>query len=166
MGDVGGTRKDIRYTTVILRETSVADERWAVQQAERVVMVKGAPKLLMSDSEYRLALTLRHCDAFECGGLRLEQSMLSLDLLGKLSNHDLGLIETRVFLIQMAAQLRYGVITQAQFDSLLAQPEAAAPQPVGEAQSVGQVAAESEFRPALLADYAGAGADGAVARLG
>ncbi|MEY2689816.1 MAG: hypothetical protein RL375_4015 [Pseudomonadota bacterium] len=163
--------KSIKYRTVHLRETNVADERWAQRQAERVVVVGGAHKLLVSDADFRFAMTARHIEAFECDGQKIPQAVIDLELLGKLSAHDLGLIEQRIFILTLAAEVRYGHITQAQFEALAggtaaADEAPAAPQPVGQATGVGSPAAEPGPGPALLADYAGAAAHGAPARPG
>lgn len=163
--------KTIRYRTVHLRETTVADERWAQRQAERVVVVAGAHKLLVSDADFRFALTCRHIEAFECDGQRIGQAVIDLELLGKLSAHDLGLIEQRIFLLTLAAEVRYGHISQADFDAIASgtkQPDQAhgAPQPVGQVAELGAAAAQPEPGPALLADYAGHAADSAPARHG
>lgn len=159
--------KTLRYRTVRLRETTVADERAAVRMAERVVTVGGVPKLLVSDADFRYAMTLRHCERFTCDGMTLPQAVLDLDVFGKLSPHDLQLIEERVVLITLAAQVRYGVLTQAEFDAFVAGRAptggAASPQPVGQAAGVGPVAGVLESGPALLADYAGGAAHGTAA---
>jgi len=160
--------KTIRYRVVHLRETTVADERAAQRLAERVVMLGGVPKLLVSDADFRFALTMRHIDAFECDGQRIGQPVIDLDLMGKLSSHDLGLIEQRVFLLTMAAELRYGNISQADFDLIAAggqpaQAGAAAPQPVGQAAGLGPDGSALVPGPALLTDYLGGDAAGAPA---
>lgn len=158
--------KTLRYRVVRLRETTVADERAATRMAERVVMVAGSAKLLVSEADFRFAMTLRHIESVECDGLVLQGPVLDLDLLGKLSPHDLGLVEQRVFLVAMAAEVRYGTLSQAEFDALLTgtQPQApAAPQPVGQAAGVGEAPADAQPGPALLADFAGGGAAGAPA---
>jgi phage FluMu protein gp41 len=150
--------KTLRYRLVRLRETTVADERAALRMAERV-MVGGQPKLLASDADFQFCLTLRHIDALECDGQVIPGSMVDLDLFGKLTSHDLGLVEQRVFLINLAAELRYGNISQADFDAVLAGQApagkgAGAPQPMGQAAELGAPAAGTEPGPALLADYA------------
>ena len=157
--------KTIRYSRVHLRETTVADERAAQRLAERVMMVGGVPKLMVSEADFRYALTMRHIEAFECDGQRIGQHIIDLELLGKLSSHDLGLIEQRVFLITVAAEVRYGNMSQADFDAVMAgqapkAAPAATPQPVGQVAELGQHAAQPEPGPALLADYAGAAAAG------
>ena len=157
----------VPYRTVHLRETTVGDERAALRMAERAVLVQGEYKLLVSDADFRYAMTLRHIEALECDGVRLPQAMLGMDVLDKLSPHDLQLIEQRIFLIEMAAQLRYGVITQEQFAAIMGgvqQPhEVAAPKPAGQAAPVGHALAATGPVPAMLADYAGAPAHGAGA---
>ena len=55
----GGKRIPIYYKAVTLRDTNVADERWAVKQAERAILVNGTYQLLESKADYRLAMTDR-----------------------------------------------------------------------------------------------------------
>jgi len=154
--------KTIRYRVVKLRETNTADEREAVRLAERVVMVGGQPKLLMSDADFRFALTMKHVDAFRCDSLVIERSMIDLDVMGKLSPHDVGLIESRVFLMTLAAEVRYGNLTQQAFDEAWAGSKAptAAPQPLGQAAGSGAGFAADQPGPQMLAAYAGADAPG------
>lgn len=163
-----GQRVDIRYKTVSLRETNVADERKACQLAERVMMVGNAPKLLVSEAENRLAMTMLHCASFHCSDMVIDQSVMNLDTFGKLSSHDLALIEERVFLIELAAQVRYGALSQEAFDAVFAAQstskpaEVSAPQPVGQADPMGGLAPESQPGPALLTDFTGDAANSAV----
>ncbi|QDL55936.1 phage tail assembly protein [Rhodoferax aquaticus] len=151
--------KLLRYRTVKMRETTVADERIAARLAERVVSVGGASKLLVSDSDFRYAMTMRHCDSFECDGTKLPQAVLDLDIFGKLSPHDLQLIEERVVLIALVAQVRYGVISQEEFDQFAAgrmpAGTATSPQPVGQAANVGSNDGLDQSGPALLTDFTG-----------
>jgi phage FluMu protein gp41 len=158
--------RPIKYMTVRLRETSVADERIAQRLAERVVLVGGQHKLLVSDADFRYAMTIRHIEAFECDGQKIPQALIDADLVGKLSSHDLGLIEQRVFLVSLAAEVRYGNMSQAEFE-LIANGRApgapTSPQRGGQAADLGQAVAESEPGPALLADYVRDPADGAPA---
>lgn len=159
--------KTIKYKVVRLRETTVADERAAARMAERVLVVGGSPRLLVSESDFRYAMTMRHIEAFVCDGQEIPQAVLDLDLFGKLSAHDLQLIEERVALITLAAQVRYGAITQAEFDVFVAGQQVAgvpqSPQLGGQAAGVGEYASDAESGPALLADYAGDAAQGAAA---
>ena len=162
--------RTLRYRTVTLRETTVADERAATRAAERVVSVRGEPKLLVSDADFRFALTARHVVAFEADAAnRIGDGLVDAELLERLSSHDLALIEQRIFLITLAAEVRYGNITREQFEAALAgrpkdAPGApAAPQPVGQAADVGAAAAAPEPGPAMLADYAGDAAAGPAA---
>ena len=159
--------KHLFYKVVHLRETSVADERMANRLAERVMNVGGVPKLLVSEADFRYALTMRHIEAFACDGQKIPQGVIDLELFGKLSSHDLGLIEERVFLITMAAEVRYGALTQDAFDELVsgAKTQAAqpSPQPSGQAAELGQADPESESGPALLASYVGGPAGGTAA---
>lgn len=156
--------RELRYKVVKLRETTVADERAAQRLSERVVLVDGVHKLLQSDGDFRFALTMRHIESLHCDTLVIPQAALDLDLLGRLTPHDFGLIEQRVFLLQLAAEVRYGNVTQAAFDALVQgkAPQAAPPQPSGQAAELGQAAAAPGPGPALLADYVGAAAGGAA----
>lgn len=158
--------KTLRYRIVHLRETTVADERIAYLQAERVVNVAGKPTLLVSDADFRFALTARHIEAFECDGQRIPQAVIDLELVGKLSPHDLGLIEQRIFLIELAAEVRYGNISHADFEAIASgqrQPDGGTPQPGGQTARMGQPAAEPRSGPALLADFIRDAADGSPA---
>lgn len=156
--------KPIRYRVVTLRETTVADERWAEAQAERVMVVGGQTKLMVSEGTFRFALTVRHIESLHCDGQVIPQAAIDLDLAGRLSSHDLGLIEARVFLITLAAEVRYGNMTEADFQAVMAGSEPAggtpAPQRTGQAAGLGQAPAQPGHGPALLADYAGSAAHG------
>ncbi len=149
---------EIRYRKVRLRETTVADERAAQRLAERVMMVGGVPRLLVSDADFRFALTMRHVASFECDASTIPQALIDLELMGKLNSNDLGLIEQRVFLITLAAEVRYGNITQAQFDELVAPKStakpAASPQPLGQAATLGAGSPDAGSGPSMLADFA------------
>lgn len=156
----------IRYREVKLRETGVADEREAQRASERVVLIGGVHKLVVSDADFRYCLTTRHIESFHCDGMSIPQAMIDMELVGKLSSHDFGLIEQRVFLITMAAEVRYGNLTQEDFDQIMAghAPKAVtSPQRAGQAQELGSSAAQSESGPALLADLTGKPAGSAPA---
>lgn len=155
--------KTIFYKQVRLRETSVADERWAVRQAERVVLWQGQPRLVVSEADHRLALTVRHIEAFVCDGQRLDGDLVDLDLVGKLQPVDLAAIEERVFLIELTAKVRYGEISQEDFNKVVG---VQSPQPVGPAEEVGADAAADVPGPVMLADRSGAGAGQQAAGLG
>lgn len=164
----------IYYKQVELREITLADERWAVQVSERVVQWNGAPKLVVSDSDHRLALTLRHIKKFYIPGVgEIETDIINFDLAGKLLPVDVASLEERVFLIELAQKVRYGEISQEKFDAFLKGTQApegglSAPQPVGPAAAAGEPGAAASSGPVMLADFAGdrsAGAgDGASAR--
>lgn len=159
--------RTVSYRVVKLRETTVADERAAQRMAERVVVIGGQHKLLMSDADFQTAMTVRHIDSFRCDGQCIPQAMIDLDLIGRLSGHDFALIEQRVFLITLAAEVRYGNLTQAEFEAVAGGKRApGAPQPRGQAEAVGHRAPEPEPGPALLADYAGSDAGRQAAGVG
>jgi phage FluMu protein gp41 len=172
----GGQKVQIAYKEVRLRETNVADHRWAVQQAERAVLVNGAYQLLESKGDYRLALTLRYCEAFMCEGQALPTSAMDLETFCKLSDHDLALIEERVYLIELAAQVRYGALDDAAYRAVVAEHLAnkgkvkgqgqASPQPESQVTGVAGVVAEPELGPAMLTDFIGTSAHSPAAGLG
>ncbi len=159
--------RPVKYRVVKLRETTVADERAAARLAERLMIVGGVPKLLVSESDFRYALTMRHCEKFVCDGVDLPLALLDLELFGKLSTHDLQLIEERIFLVTLAAQVRYGTITQQEFEAYATGQRTDSlqnsPQSMGQAAVVGAHADHAESGPALLADYAGSAAHGPAA---
>lgn len=156
--------KEIRYKVVKLRETSVADERKAEALSERAILVGGAYKLLVSESNFKHALNMLHIESFHCDGLEIPRAMINLELYDKLSSRDLEMLEERIFLLTLAAEVRYGNLTQEDFDNTLAgivtKPAIQSPQPSGQTSGVGGAADLSESGPALLADYAGGGAHG------
>lgn len=162
--------KTIRYRQVTLRETNVADERQANRLAERIVTVGGAPKLLVSERDFTYALTMLHIERLACEGNVIPAALIDMELFGKLSSHDLGLIEERVYFIELAAAVRYGELTQEAFDKLFTgaatpgndRPNPA-PQPQGQASELGPSGPGLEPGPALLADYAGDAARGTPA---
>ncbi|MDP9990880.1 phage FluMu protein gp41 [Variovorax boronicumulans] len=159
--------KTIRYHVVRLRETGVAHERIAEQQAERVVMLNGAPRLLVSDAEFAFAMTVQHVEAFQCDSVTIPAAAIDRTLVGKLSTHDLGLIEKRIFLITLAAEVRYGNMTQQEFDSYVngnAPAAVASPQPEGQTPDVGADSHAAESGPALLADFSGVDASRKASR--
>jgi phage FluMu protein gp41 len=167
--------KTIRYKGVKLRETAVADERIAEREAERLVNIGGAWKMVVSDSAFSFGMTVRHIDAFLCYDTAPPMviqgsALIDAELVGKLSSHDLHLIEQRIFLITLAAEVRYGNMTQAEFDAVLAGGKlpggAQSPQSAGQAANVGSTPEPAQPGPQMLADYAGAAAGGASARHG
>ncbi|WP_431511661.1 phage tail assembly protein [Variovorax sp. DAIF25] len=154
----------IRYRTVRLRETGIAEERAAIRQAERVATVGGVAELLVSRADFSFAMTVLHIESFECDGAKIPAAVIDGKMVGKLSEHDFRLIEQRVYLIELAAQVRYGVITREDFHALSGGVvPSAAPQPVGQTSDVGANAAAGESGPQMLNDFAGAGAAGAPA---
>lgn len=158
--------KDVKYKQVNLREIGVADDRIATRLAERVVYVDGRPTLLVSESDYKYALTMRHIAKISgpSGEVRLDE--IDLDVLGKLSPYDIGLIEERVFLVNLAAKVRYGQITQDDFDKLVngANTGSKSPQPEGQAQAMGGDAPGGESGPVMLTDFSGMDATLATGR--
>lgn len=161
--------KDIRYRTVRLRETGVADERKAVRLTERVVTVGGVPRLMASEADQKYALTMLHIAEFREGDLVIGAPLIDLELVGKLSSHDWGLIEQRVFLLELAAEVRYGNLSAEEFEEIAGGKRAlegsGAPQPARPAASAGDAAPVPQPGVCVLADHTRLGADGATARL-
>ena len=113
-------KQDIIYKEVILRETTVADERKAAEGSERAVRLPdGTWRLLSSDDLYAQHMALQSIVAFKASGVEdLDQHVLDIDMLGKLSVYDMQAIQNRMLLIESAAQLRHGLITEQQFSDL------------------------------------------------
>jgi phage FluMu protein gp41 len=150
--------KTIHYKTVRLREVSVADERWAVRQAERVVLWQGEPRLVVSDADFKLALTTRHIEAFVCDGAEILLDEIDMSTMERLKPVDLAAIESRVFVLELALKVRYGEISQAMFDTYMAgvsPQEQAAPQPVGPAADAGADARAAGSGPFVLPEQLG-----------
>ena len=160
--------KPIRYKLARLRDTTVADERQAEALSERAMLVGGSYKLLVSESNFKHVLNMLHIDAFVCDGQEIPRAVIDLALYDKLSPRDLELLEQRIFLLTLAAEVRYGNMAQEEFEQIMAglAPKAAVPppQPQGQAARLGAHAQRPESGPALLADYAGAAAQGQAAR--
>lgn len=153
--------KAIVYKVITLRETNVADERRAEALSERAVNVGGSWKLLVSESNFKHSLNMLHVDSFHCDDVVIPRALIDLAMYDRLSSHDLELIEQRIFLITLAAEVRYGNMSQADFDAAMAgtaRPVAQAPQPEGQTPTMGAPAGGPESGPALLADYAGGAA--------
>lgn len=157
---------EIRYQVVTLRETSVADERRAERESERAVNVNGAWKLLVSESNFKHLLNMLHIESLRCDDHVLPKEVIDLDLYDRLSQRDLKAIEERIFLITLSSEVRYGNMTQDQFEAIAAglTPERLeSPQPSGQAPELGAPADQSGPGPAMLADYAGNNPQGAPA---
>lgn len=150
-------KQEVRYKTVHLRETAVEDEMKAVEMAERVVMHNGKPMLLMSNEVYRVAYNMRHIEKFVQSGFDdIELNILNLKMIGMLSPHDMHLIEERILLIEMAKQVRYGLMTQEAFDRVFSgaeQKEAAhVPRPEGQIEGLGEDGTQHQSGPQRLSD--------------
>lgn len=150
--------KDIFYRRVTLRETNVADERKAEALSERAIQAGGSWKLLVSESNFKHALNMLHLESFHCDGDTIPRALIDLALYDKLSSRDLELIEERIFLLTLAAEVRYGNMSQADFEATVAglKPKAvasASPQSLGQAAGVGAVDAQPESGPSMLADF-------------
>lgn len=157
--------KAIRYRQVTLRETGVADERKAEALSERAIQINGSWKLLVSESNFKHVLNMLHIASFHCDDMVIPQALIDLALYDKLSSRDLELIEARIFLLTLASEVRYGNMSQEEFEAITAglkPPKVGpqSPQPTGQTPGVGAFDQRDESGPALLADYAGAAAQG------
>ena len=145
----------VYYKTVILRPATVAMDLRAVELSERIVYIEGKPKLLLSDEMYRVAMTMLRIERFVADGSGLgdiDHPLIDLKMMGRLSPQDLEKIEQQTALMDLAAQVRYGNITQEEFDDFFnatpnTQKKESAPQPTGEAGDVDEHADQS--RPAV-----------------
>lgn len=151
--------KEIRYQIVKLRETGVADERKAEREAERCVQVNGSWRLVVSDSTFKHVLNMLHIESMSCDEMTLSGHLIDLDLYDRLSSRDLSRIEERIFLLSLAAEVRYGNMTQTEFeaicDGLAPATSPQTPQPSGQASDVGAAAHQFESGPAMLTDFTG-----------
>lgn len=160
---------EMRYQVVTLRETSVADERKAERESERAVNVNGAWKLLVSESNFKHVLNMLHIDSLRCDDQVLPKEVIDLDLYDRLSPRDLKAIEERIFLITLSSEVRYGNMTQQEFDLIaagLAPVRPHSPQPSGQAPELGAPADQFGSGPAMLADFTGNDTQGAAASHG
>ena len=161
--------KPVLYRTVRLRETCVADDRRAAEMAQRLMTVSGRPMLVMSDEAFQQAQTMLHIQAFEEPGLPpIDNNLLGLDIVGKLNRYDWQKIEERCWLIELANQQRYGLLTAAELAAILAEPNktppgAVGPRSDGQAEGLGADAAQPESGPVAIDIRAGATAAGASA---
>lgn len=148
--------KQLRYKQVRLRAVGVKDNRWAVRAAERVAMIGKEPALLMSQPEFMLGLTARHIEKIYAPGQpEITTDEITLDLMGELSTHDLMLIEQRSYLVEIAEQRRYGLLTDAQFNALIlgtGPKETTSPLPAGAAATAGADAAAPGAGPQMLSE--------------
>lgn len=123
--------KPIPYTRVVLRAPCQSFDLQAVQAAERLVMVNGAPQLKMSEEVYRTVMTMLRIDRFECTDANMapiRAHEIDLNLIGRLHPFDVAKIEQGVLLYDMVEAVRFGNITQQAFDDLY-NPKSTEPQP-------------------------------------
>lgn len=147
--------KEVIYKTVRLRETTVADEIIAVELSERIMTVQGKTTLIVSDELYRLAMNMRHIEAFSCPGLDdIDTDLLDLKMMGRLSTYDMQKIEERVMLISMAAAVRYGTMSQKEFDNVLAGigKQTQTKRSEGQAEGMATDDSATQSGPQMLAD--------------
>lgn len=133
--------KPIPYKRIILRSPTVDMDMRAIELSERLVMVNNLPTLKMSEEAYRIAMTMLRIERFECSGMSpIGHELIDLGMIGRLHTYDMAKIEHGILLYDMVESLRYGNITQAQFDAAFNNSEPQTPQPEGEARDAESVA--------------------------
>ena len=128
--------KPIPYTRVILRPATIAMDMRAIELSERLVMLNDVPTLKMSEEIYRIAMTMLRIDRIECTDSNIKpigHELIDMRLMGRLHPYDMVRIEQAILLFDLSESLRYGNITQQQFDDVFAKKDKKpAPQPSGE----------------------------------
>lgn len=139
--------KSVPYKRVILRPATVAMDMQAIELSERVVMISNVPTLKMSEEVYRIAMTMLRIERFECTDASMSpigHELIDMNTIGRLHPLDMAKIEQGILLFDMTESLRFGNITQAQFDAVFnntAKPQQDnTPQHAGEARGADQVA--------------------------
>lgn len=136
--------EDKTYTHVELRETTVADEIKAAKLSEQVGELNGRVVFAPNMDVFTHAMTMLSIVQFTGDGLEpLPAHAINMDTFGKLSRGDVTLIEERSMLIELQAQVRFGLITQDDFDAALANSVGGevtpqTKQPDGQSDGVGQ----------------------------
>lgn len=139
--------KEVPYTIAKLRPPSMDLDWRAINMAERVMMYNGIPTLMMSQEQYTIAMNMLRIERFECVDPSIPPiaaADIELDMFRRLHPLDNAKIEQGILLYDMAEAVRYGNITQAQFDAHFnpkpndVKDAPPAPQPEGEAADVAQ----------------------------
>lgn len=150
--------KPVRYKTVRLRETTVVHELKAHELSEKLMQLPRGEWQLVSNAEvFTTVMTMLACECFIEAGLEtIDEHVLDLALFGKLSRHDLTAIEERVALIELASQLRHGLITEREFIAVQQQvlTPGAVPEkrPEGEAEATVAASEHTGATVEVLAD--------------
>lgn len=147
---------DVVYKSVTLRESTVADEIKAAELAQQVGELNGRVVFAPNTDIYTHAMTMLCIVEFSGQGLEpLPAHAINLQTFGRLSRGDVSLIEERMQLIELSAQVRFGLITQQELDAALAESlgderEAAqSKQPAGQDTELGEPDHSNGGQPVL-----------------
>jgi hypothetical protein len=138
--------KPVPYKRVILRPATIAMDMRAIELSERLVKIDGIPTLKMSEEVYRVAMTMLRIERFECSDATMSpigHDLIDMSTISRLHPFDMARIEQGILLLDMTESLRFGNITQSQFDAVFKNTEPSqdnAPQHEGEARGTDQVA--------------------------
>lgn len=154
---------EVVLRTVRFRDISYTDETVATAAAERLVHIQGVPQLLLSNAAFKTALNFQYIESIGGPALTLGRGEFTMEMVGRIHPLEWQVIESRVYVLELAAQLRYGQIDPAQFKRWLAgEMPAQAPQPVGQAEDQGAAPSQSVPGPAVLTDLTDTRAPGAA----
>lgn len=111
--------KEVPYKRVILRPPCLGFDEQAIILAERLIMISGVPTLKMSEEIHKIAMTMLRIERFECTDSNIDpidSTLIDLTMMRKIHPLDFIKIEMGVVLFDMVEALRFGNITQKQFD--------------------------------------------------
>lgn len=113
-------RGDGVYKIVCLRESC---ERFLHDAIRQVQEMRRGPDnsyhLVHNQALYEAARIVQHIDKFVGGGPDLHASDIDLSVLGNLHPLDVMLIQEKLFCIEIAAQVRWGLMDQEEADLIL-----------------------------------------------
>lgn len=116
---VNGT-KPVVYKTVMLRESCEAYLHNAIREVQELRRSPdGSMRLVHNEALYEAARIAQHIDRFVGTGPDLLSSDIDISVLGKLHPLDVMLIGERLLQIELAAQLRWNLITQDEHDLIV-----------------------------------------------
>lgn len=116
---VNGTKPAV-YKTVMLRESCEAYLHAAIREVQELRRTPdGSMRLVHNEALYEASRIAQHIDRFVGGGPDLLSSDIDISVLGKLHPLDVMLIAERLLQIELAAQLRWNLITQDEYDLIL-----------------------------------------------
>lgn len=113
------TGADAVYKTVMLRESCEAYLHDAIRQVQELRRTPDGMRLVHNQALFEAARIAAHIDRFTGSGPDLVSADIDLAVLGKLHPLDVALIAERLMHIELAAQLRWGMITQDEYELIL-----------------------------------------------